>query len=131
MKKNIATTILSVAAAATVLTATAAPVSAASLMTAHETASSLGKSFSSDWSKKIEFSYYGTMVSGWAGYDTDWVNEDYIKNCFVPTGYYVQGRVENGCAQSAYTNKDSGFPTGKADVVHFGKNVDYWIYLTD
>lgn len=135
MKKSVKVTAALMAATLCFASMPLSAFAVTKLATQHTTASEQGKSFKEKWNKRITYQYGPSSTASieyyfTIGYDTFMFKEDYVTACFCPTGYYVQGRVENGCAKSAYTSRKGGMLTGKADVIHFGSNVDYWLYLT-
>lgn len=98
------------------------------------TASALGKSFKSKWSKAItiDIDVEGDEtleVSLTVGYDTWWTNEDYVKKCWAPTGVKHYAKVKNSKGKTASTGTArGGVNTGKADVKHTGSSVTYYGY---
>lgn len=65
------------------------------------------------------------------GYDTWWVNEDYIKNVHgAPRGYSTKGRVTNSAGTGMETAFiPSTYSSGKADVPHTGEPVTFTGFL--
>lgn len=111
------------------------PTSAATYCSGSKTASSLGKSFSSKWSKPITIDIdvagdESLEVSLTVGYDTWCQHEDYVKNCWAPTGVTHYAKVKNSQGTTESTNSaKGGFNTGKADVKHTGSSVTYYGFV--
>ncbi len=120
--------------AAIMMMASMSAMGASAEVYGHKSATNMGVSFNDDWEKTLSFSLNtsdGTAsVSAKVGYDTWCQNEDYITKVYAPTGWRHRGRVENGSAESSYTAwLIGGSNTGKADIEHTTKYVDYWIYV--
>ncbi len=88
------------------------------------------------WESSYSFSYVlaPSVVlysSASYGYDTWWVNEDYIKDVHgAPSGYTTKGRVTNSNGSAMETSFiPSLYSSGKADVKHTGEPVTFTGFL--
>lgn len=88
--------------------------------------------FSKAWEKSTNRSIY---ISGQEyglyfiyGYDTFWVNEDYISDVGgVPAGCTCNGTVKNSNGSTSKTNSvGTGLKSGKTDIKHTGSPVKYY-----
>lgn len=91
--------------------------------------------FTKKWSKDIALDVNvggdeTAEVTLTIGFDT-WVqDEDYVNDCWAPTGWEHFARVKNSSGTIADTKVlKGGFNTGKADVKHTGPSVTYYGFI--
>lgn len=92
------------------------------------------KSFTRAWHKTITMDFPALAnvaeVTVTIGYDTWWTNEDYVNDCYAPTGWPHLAVVQNSIGNKAATAQTKGgYITGKADINHIGEPVTYFVYL--
>ncbi len=108
------------------------PASAATV-TGSTTASEQDQKFKKAWSKAIVLNIKVDDIniesSLTIGYDTWWTNEDYVNNCWTPTGWEHKATVKNASGSESTGTVKGGFNTGKADIKHSGDSVTYSVTI--
>lgn len=134
-EKNVKKAYATLAAATILATSMGAQQVSADWFTSETTASALGKSFSKKWDKDMTFEFdcdgltlTSQEVTVTVGYDTWWTKEDYVNDCYAPTGWSHYAYVVNSDNEVAYTKTaKGGCNTNKADVKHTGNSVTYGV----
>lgn len=135
MKKILKKFSASLAAIILMASSTVFPVSAQWINASTTAADHDHTSFKSDWKEKIKLNIKveGTTTvetTMTIGFDTWAEDEDYVEDCWAPTGWKHYAKVRNSKGATESTNTvNGGFNSGKADVKHTGNSVIFYGYV--